>query len=107
MNLFKFEFPIDLASAIVGFLLAISLYVFDKLLEPNITIEVTDPSDLNLSQGLFKVLNVKISNKHYKEIWETIQKYNLCKTWRVNNIFIFIHLGDDGFRLFKKYKLLR
>ena len=60
MNLFKFEFPIDLASAIVGFLLAISLYVFDKLLEPNITIEVTDPSDLNLSQGLFKVLNVKI-----------------------------------------------
>ena len=68
MNLFKFEFPIDLASAIVGFLLAISLYVFDKLLEPNITIEVTDPSDLNLSQGLFKVLNVKISNKHYKGI---------------------------------------
>ena len=48
-----------------------------------------------------------VSNKHYKEIWETIQKYNLCKTWRVNNIFIFIHLGDDGFRLFKKYKLLR
>ncbi len=46
-----------------------------------------------------------VSNKHYEEIWKKIQKYNLSKTWRVDNISIFVNLGDDGFKLFKKYKL--
>ena len=46
-----------------------------------------------------------VSNEHYKEIWKKIQKYDLSKTWRVDNVSIFVHLGDDGFRLFKKYKL--
>ena len=46
-----------------------------------------------------------VSNEHYKEIWKKIQKYDLSKTWRVDNISIFVRLGDDGFKLFKKYKL--
>jgi len=46
-----------------------------------------------------------VSNRHYKEIWKKIQKYDLSKTWRVDAISIFVHLGDDGFKLFKKYKL--
>ena len=46
-----------------------------------------------------------VSNEHYEEIWKKIQKYNLSKTWRVDNVSIFVHLGDDGFKLFKKYKL--
>ncbi len=46
-----------------------------------------------------------VSNRHYKEIWKKIKKYNLRKTWTINTISIFIHLGDDGWKLFKKYKL--
>ena len=46
-----------------------------------------------------------VSDEHYKEIWKKIQKYDLSKTWRVDNISIFVYLGDDGFKLFKKYKL--
>lgn len=46
-----------------------------------------------------------VSKEHYEEIWKKIQQYDLSKTWRVDNISIFVHLGDDGFKLFKKYKL--
>lgn len=46
-----------------------------------------------------------VSKEHYEEIWKEIQKYDLSKIWRVNNISIFILLGDDGHKLFKKYKL--
>ena len=46
-----------------------------------------------------------VSKKYYEEIWKEIQKYNVSKTWLVDNISIFVHLGEDGFKLFKKYKL--
>lgn len=46
-----------------------------------------------------------VSKKHYDKIWKKIQEYNITKTWNVNNISIFVHLGDDGFKFFKKYKL--
>ena len=46
-----------------------------------------------------------VSKRYYEEIWKEIQKYNVSKTWLVDNISIFVHLGKDGFKLFKKYKL--
>ena len=54
---------------------------------------------------IFHVSVGSVSNKDYQKIWSKIQKYDISKTWRVDNISIFVHLGDDGFKLFKKYKL--
>lgn len=41
----------------------------------------------------------------YEEIWKEVKKYNSHKKFLVKEICIFIHLGDDGFKLYKKYKL--
>lgn len=60
--LFTFDLPIDLASAIVGLLLALGLYVFDKSVEPDLQVSVAEPSKLPLKQGEFKSLNLKITN---------------------------------------------
>lgn len=66
MNFFTFNLPVDLASAAVGFLLASILYFFDKFVEPKLSIEVSEPSNLSLSQGNFKSLNLELTNKKYK-----------------------------------------
>ena len=46
-----------------------------------------------------------IPEKNYKELWDKIKKYDLTKTWLIDSISIFVHLGEDGFVLFKKYRL--
>jgi len=46
-----------------------------------------------------------VPEKKYEEIWKNIHKYDVSKSWRVNDISVFIHMGDDGFRFFRKYKL--
>lgn len=58
-----------------------------------------------LKEWIFHASIVSIPQEMYEEIWRRIQKYDMKKSWLVNNISIFVHLGDDGFRLFKKYKL--
>lgn len=65
-NFFTFNLPIDLASAAVGFLLASTLYLFDKFKEPKLSIKISEPSNLHLSQGNFKSLNLELTNKNYK-----------------------------------------
>lgn len=77
-QLFIFHLPIDLASAttggIIGLILAFGLYLFDKSIEPNIEVTVADPSDLALTQGKFKSLNLKIINKEKKGILRFLNK---------------------------------
>ena len=60
---------------------------------------------IGLKDWIFHATIDSVKDKHYKIIWKQIQRYNLNKTWHVKNISIFIKLGDDGYKLFKKYKL--
>lgn len=66
-NLFIFQLPIDLASSltggIIGLILAFGLYLFDKSINPDLEVQISDPSKLSLTQGEFKSLNLKIINK--------------------------------------------
>jgi len=85
-SFFTFKLPIDLASAIVGFSLAFSLYIIDKLIKPNIEVQVAEPSKLSLSQGEFKSLNLKIIHKKRSGI---LQFFNKPATQI--KIFLFFH----------------
>ncbi|TSC90102.1 MAG: hypothetical protein G01um10145_206 [Microgenomates group bacterium Gr01-1014_5] len=62
-EIFTLKIPVDLASSLLGFVLAFGLYLFDKSIKPDIEIQVSEPSNLSLSQGVFKSLNLKILNK--------------------------------------------
>lgn len=67
-QLFIVKLPIDLASAFVGFLLALILYLLDKNIKPKIEINQSDSSNLQLNQGKFKSLNLEIYNRRYTGI---------------------------------------
>lgn len=45
------------------------------------------------------------SEKEYKNFWPKIKKYDLEKRWKVKHIAIYINLGKDGFKLYKRYNL--
>lgn len=59
----------------------------------------------NPNNWIFHTSIGSVSKEYHEEIWKKIQKYNVSKTWLVDNISIFVYLGDDKFKLFKKYKL--
>jgi len=78
-EVFTFIIPIDLASAlvggIIGFILAFGLYIYDKsIIIPNLEIQIAEPSNLSLSQGNFKSLNLKIVNINRKGVLKFLNK---------------------------------
>lgn len=62
-------FPIHIIDALIAFLLGFVLYlVTESLKKPNLQIQITSPSDLNLPQGEFRILNLKVSNTRKRRI---------------------------------------
>jgi 2'-5' RNA ligase len=45
-----------------------------------------------------------VPKNKYERIWGKIQKYDLSKAWQVKAINLYIHIGDEGFVFFRKYK---
>ena len=47
----------------VAIVVSLILWLLDKQRKPHLQIDLTDFSDLNLNQGKFKILNLKVRNK--------------------------------------------
>lgn len=45
-----------------------------------------------------------VTEKNYNKIWKHIEQNNIKKRWKVNHLTIYISLGDDGFKVYKRYK---
>ena len=67
-------FPISPFDVLIGFILALVLYYFDKRIEPLLEIRIAEPSLLPLQQGKFKSLNLEITNKKREGIWKILNR---------------------------------
>ena len=67
-------FPISHFDVLIGFILALVLYYFDKRIEPLLEIRIAEPSLLPLQQGKFKSLNLEITNKKREGIWKILNR---------------------------------
>jgi len=64
-------FPINIIEAVLSFILGFLLYLLtDSIKKPNLQIVTSDPSDLKLPTGEFRILNLKIINKKKNGILE-------------------------------------
>jgi hypothetical protein len=54
---------------------------------------------------LFHIGIGSYTKNKFNIIWKKAKKFDTKIKWKVNSISIYIHLGDDGFRLYKKYNL--
>ncbi len=81
----------NLASAfiggIIGFILSLMLYLYDKSIKPNLEVQLTNPSNLSLSQGKFKSLNLKIKNKKRDGILQFLNK-------SATQVRVFLYFSD-------------
>ena len=95
-GLFVFNLPIDIASAlvggIIGLILAFGLYLFDKSIDPDLEIKVAEPSEMSLSQGKFKSLNLKIVNKKKEGILRFLNR-------SATQVKIFLYFADFSSRI--------
>lgn len=55
--------PFNITELFVGFILGLIPWLIDRARKPELLINKADPSDLNLQQGKFRSLNLKIVNK--------------------------------------------
>lgn len=53
----------NLPEFFAAFLLSLSLWILDKLRRPNFFVEIADPSNLELEQGKFRSVNIKVANE--------------------------------------------
>jgi len=56
------------------------------------------------NEWIFHISIGSVPRNKYEEIWRKAQKFNLTKTWKVNGVGAYVDFGEDGFRLFRKYK---